>query len=200
MIRGNHEDEEIADSFGFGPETRDKYDSNTFDYFAYIFRILPLVYTVTSSTRKIAVLHGGLYRSHRQYNLEWLKTLDRKQMYDEDDYRAKIIEDILWSDPDDKMGVGSSPRGAGLLFGPDETAEFCSNNGLQYLVRAHQCVMDGSQMMHDGKCITIFSAPNYCDVQGNLAAYMTVEGPDMIPGISTFGWVDHPPARDYYDD
>jgi serine/threonine-protein phosphatase 2A catalytic subunit len=34
------------------------------------------------------------------------------------------ICDLLWSDPDDRMGWGISPRGAGYSFGQDITEQF----------------------------------------------------------------------------
>jgi len=52
--------------------------------------------------------------------------------------------DLLWSDPDDegKSGWGTSPRGAGFLFGVDVTGRFLHENGLAVICRAHQVVMD----------------------------------------------------------
>ena len=48
--------------------------------------------------------------------------------------------DLLWSDPDDRVGWGISPRGAGYTFGADITETFNQNNGLKLVARAHQLV------------------------------------------------------------
>ena len=40
--------------------------------------------------------------------------------------------------------------------------------------------------MHDGKCITVFSAPNYCDTMGNSGAFITLDGGDMSPKFTTY--------------
>lgn len=40
--------------------------------------------------------------------------------------------------------------------------EFCNNNDLQLIVRAHECVMDGFERFAQGHLITLFSATNYC--------------------------------------
>jgi protein phosphatase len=40
--------------------------------------------------------------------------------------------------------------------------EFCQNNDLQLIVRAHECVMDGFERFAQGHLITLFSATNYC--------------------------------------
>ena len=50
--------------------------------------------------------------------------------------------DLLWSDPDDRVGWGISPRGAGYTFGQDISETFNHNNGLTLISRAHQLVME----------------------------------------------------------
>lgn len=39
-------------------------------------------------------------------------------------------------------------------------------NGLQMIVRAHECVMDGFERFAQGHLITLFSATNYCGTAG----------------------------------
>lgn len=48
------------------------------------------------------------------------------------------------------------------LLQPDRVMEFCKNNDLQLIVRAHECVMDGFERFAQGHLITLFSATNYC--------------------------------------
>lgn len=48
------------------------------------------------------------------------------------------------------------------LLQPDRVMEFCNNNDLQLIVRAHECVMDGFERFAQGHLITLFSATNYC--------------------------------------
>jgi len=40
---------------------------------------------------------------------------------------------------------------------------------------------EGYEIAHDGNCITVFSAPNYCDQMGNKGAFITFTGGDMSP-------------------
>ena len=82
------------------------------------------------------------------------------------------MSDLLWSDPRPFNGVGPSKRGVGVAFGPDITAGFCDTNGLQCVVRSHEVKEEGYLVEHEGKCITVFSAPNYCDQMGNKGAYI----------------------------
>ena len=51
-----------------------------------------------------------------------------------------------------------------FVLQPDRVMEFCNNNDLQLIVRAHECVMDGFERFAQGHLITLFSATNYCGV------------------------------------
>jgi serine/threonine-protein phosphatase 5 len=81
----------------------------------------------------------------------------------------------------------------GFSFGPDITKTFLRTNDLKLLVRSHEMKADGYVVDHDGKCVTIFSAPNYCDQMGNMGAFITFsEENDMEPQFTQFSAVPHP--------
>ena len=63
---------------------------------------------------------------------------------------------------------------------------------LRLVVRSHEVKDEGYVEEHDGKCITIFSAPNYCDQMGNKGAFVRF-GPDLEPRFTQFDAVPHPP-------
>lgn len=69
--------------------------------------------------------------------------------------------DLLWSDPQLPRGRSTSKRGVGTQFGPDVTLAFLKKNNLDYVIRSHEVKNEGYEVLHDGKCITVFSAPNY---------------------------------------
>lgn len=69
--------------------------------------------------------------------------------------------ELLWSDPQPQNGRSPSRRGVGCHFGPDVTAKFLELNKLDYVIRSHEVKNDGYEVAHNGKCITVFSAPNY---------------------------------------
>lgn len=48
--------------------------------------------------------------------------------------------------------------------------------------------------MHGGKCITIFSAPNYCDQIGNKGAFLHLRE-DCVPEFHQFDAVPHPNVK-----
>jgi hypothetical protein len=78
--------------------------------------------------------------------------------------------------------------------------EFCNNNDLQLIVRAHECVMDGFERFAQGHLITLFSATNYCGeiscedlvsffTQHNLLTWMHTQVLQIMPVRSWF-WVE----------
>jgi len=72
-----------------------------------------------------------------------------------------LMCELLWSDPQPQMGRSPSKRGVGIQFGPDVTHRFLRLNNLDYIIRSHEVKQEGYEVAHDGKCITVFSAPNY---------------------------------------
>nr|CAB3459860.1 unnamed protein product [Digitaria exilis] len=57
------------------------------------------------------------------------------------------------------------------------------------IVRSHEVKDEGYEIEHDGKLITVFSAPNYCDQMGNKGAFIRFTAPEMKPDIVTFSAV-----------
>jgi serine/threonine-protein phosphatase 5 len=58
-----------------------------------------------------------------------------------------------------------------------------------------QVKQDGYEIAHEGRCVTVFSAPNYCDNMGNKGAYITLQGDDMVPHFKQFTAVPHPDVK-----
>ena len=149
--------------------------TNLFDY-------LPLAACVEG---QIFTPHAGL--SPSLDTIDHINALDR---FTEVPHEGPIC-DLLWSDPEDRCGWGISPRGAGYTFGQDITEQFNHANGLQFIARAHQLVMEGFNWMHDNRVVTVFSAPNYCYRCGNLAAIVEVDE----NGGHAVQQFDHAPPR-----
>ncbi|KAH8162106.1 hypothetical protein CIB48_g6144 [Xylaria polymorpha] len=105
-----------------------------------------------------------------------------------------LMMEMLWTDPQTAPGRGPSKRGVGMQFGPDVTKRFCDKNGLDAIIRSHEVRMEGYEEEHDGKCITVFSAPKYCDQTENRGAYINI-GPDYKLNFHQFDAVEHPPIR-----
>ncbi|XP_061722125.1 serine/threonine-protein phosphatase 5 [Cydia pomonella] len=187
MSRGNHETLDMNRMYGFRGEVTSKYTSQMADLFTEVYNWLPLAHCINS---RVLVMHGGLF-SKDDITLDDIRRVDRNKQPPEDG----IMCELLWSDPQPMLGRAPSKRGVGCQFGPDVTAGFLQRNGLQYIIRSHEVKNDGYELAHDGKCITVFSAPNYCDTMGNLGAFITMNGKDLKPNFTTYEAVPHPDVK-----
>ncbi|XP_027713379.1 serine/threonine-protein phosphatase 2A catalytic subunit beta isoform-like [Vombatus ursinus] len=169
LLRGNHESRDVTRVYGFYDECQKKYgNANVWKYFTNLFDYLPITALVDS---QIFCVHGGLSPSID--TLDHIRALDR---FKEVPMSGPVC-DLLWSDPYSNEGWRPSPRGAGHTFGPDISQIFRQANGLSLISRGHQLVEQGYFWTHNEKVVTIFSAPNYCNRFGNLAAIMELDNP-----------------------
>jgi len=164
LNRGNHEAIRMNALYGFKTEVLQKYDLYTFELFCEVFKHLPLATVVNKS---IFVVHGGV---PRQEGVRLAHIADIRRTKEPDEAADELMVDLLWSDPMDRPGREKSPRGAGTLFGPDVTQAFCEENGLTCVIRSHEMKLQGYEWHHDGRCLTVFSAANYCDLYRNQGA------------------------------
>ncbi|CAF1120711.1 unnamed protein product [Adineta ricciae] len=187
LARGNHESITMNQMYGFEGEVKAKYTPQMFQLFTEVFNYLPLCHCINS---KVLVMHGGLF-SKDDVTLKDIRAVDRVRQPPEDG----IMSELLWSDPQPQNGRSESKRGVGLQFGPDVTEHFLKLNNLEYVVRSHEVKQEGYELAHNGKCITIFSAPNYCDTMGNKGAFITITGDDVTPKFTSYTAVPHPAVR-----
>ncbi|KAJ3246878.1 Serine/threonine-protein phosphatase 5 [Chytriomyces hyalinus] len=186
LSRGNHETDSMNKVYGFEGEVKAKYSDVMFKLFSDIFNAVPLGYLIGE---KILVIHGGLF-SRDGVTMDEIRKIDRfKQPENEG-----LMCEILWSDPQPFPGRSPSKRGVGTQFGPDVTEAFCLENGLDLIIRSHEVKHAGYDIAHKGRCITIFSAPNYCDNVGNKGAFINI-GPDLKLNYRQFEAVQHPNVR-----
>ncbi|KAL2108709.1 hypothetical protein VUR80DRAFT_3449 [Thermomyces stellatus] len=188
LNRGNHETDDMNRIYGFEGECKAKYNERTFKLFSESFSALPLA---TLVGQKYLVLHGGLF-SDDNITLDDIRKLDRHNQRQPG--QSGLMMEMLWTDPQDNPGRGPSKRGVGLQFGPDITRKFCEKNGLEAIIRSHEVRMDGYEVQHDGRCITVFSAPKYCDSTENRGAYINI-GPDYKLHYEQFDAVPHPDIK-----
>eukprot|EP01029_Cantina_marsupialis_P027812 TRINITY_DN774033_c0_g1_i1.p1 TRINITY_DN774033_c0_g1~~TRINITY_DN774033_c0_g1_i1.p1 ORF type:complete len:845 (-),score=296.42 TRINITY_DN774033_c0_g1_i1:323-2857(-) len=197
LNRGNHESRAQNSWMGFEDEVLNKFDDLEskqqapfiLDYFQQCFDCLPLGAVVAG---KIFVVHGGLFGS--DINLKHIDSIKRKREIpiESTSFEDRLFEDLLWSDPRPTAnfpkpfrGARRSDRGAGVEFGSDVTTRFCSLNSIALVIRSHECVQDGYEVLHDGRLITIFSASRYCGTMNNKGAFISF-GSDLQPEIQQF--------------
>ena len=175
-----------------------------------MFKTLPLCCMVgggpENGNKGIFVVHGGLF-SDPDTTLDTINAIERKN-YSTVIVQTKnpsesdiLIEEMLWSDPtqDGVPGVYRSERGSGIEFGPDVSINWLQKIGCNYLVRSHECIEDGCEVMpakpdtkeskafakkHNLKyqIYTVFSASNYSDGdnQGAVLTFSTLERPKVF--------------------
>ncbi|OMO83889.1 Tetratricopeptide TPR-1 [Corchorus capsularis] len=187
LARGNHESKSMNKIYGFEGEVKSKLNDTFVELFAEVFCCLPLAHVIN---QKVFVVHGGLF-SVDGVKLSDIRAIDR---FCEPPEEGLMCE-LLWSDPQPFPGRGPSKRGVGLSFGADVTKKFLQDNNLDLVVRSHEVKDEGYEIEHDGKLITVFSAPNYCDQMGNKGAFIRFKAPDLKPDIVTFSAVPHPDVK-----
>jgi serine/threonine-protein phosphatase 5 len=188
LNRGNHETDDMNRMYGFEGECKAKYNERVFKLFSESFSALPLATLIGD---KFFVLHGGLF-SDDDTSLDDIRQLNRHSQRQPG--QSGLMMEMLWTDPQTAPGRGPSKRGVGLQFGPDVTKRFCEKNGLEAIIRSHEVRMEGYEVEHDGKCITVFSAPKYCDSTENKGAYINIES-DYKLQYHKFDAVPHPDVK-----
>ncbi|EPT25249.1 serine/threonine protein phosphatase [Toxoplasma gondii ME49] len=174
--RGNHESADMNEVYGFAQEVRQKYGGFMYQKFQEVFHLLPLCVVME---KRVFVVHGGLCRKDN-VTLQHIDRLNRQRPCPAcpHSFEDTLMFDLLWSDPQHESGRGWSTRGADCIaFGPDITDAFLTKNNLEVCIRSHQVPTNlrGFEPVHDGRCVTLFSASNYCGTTGNFGGVIIFE-------------------------
>ena len=166
LLRGNHESGSISKIYGFYDECKRRYNIKLWKTFCDVFDCLPLSAVVGDT---VLCMHGGL--SPELHSLDQIRAIERPLDVPE----SGFICDLLWSDPDEDItGWGENDRGVSYTFGGDVVTEFLDKMGVSLICRAHQVVEDGYAFFQRRKMVTLFSAPNYCNLFDNAGGVMSV--------------------------
>mmetsp|Transcript_10518 Transcript_10518/g.20192 ORF Transcript_10518/g.20192 Transcript_10518/m.20192 type:complete len:525 (-) Transcript_10518:250-1824(-) len=209
MLRGNHECRQLTAFFNFKDECLYKYSEKLYDTIMEAFDKLPLAAIVNDS---FFCVHGGL--SPDITTIEEISELNRFREIPRDGPMC----DLLWSDPfeDDKNGKEANEddsdsdeeaaettwfgynktRQCSYVYGVEAVKQFLEENKMTSIIRAHEAQVDGYKMQMVNpqskipRVITIFSAPNYCDVYKNKAACLKFD--NNVLNIKQFIETPHP--------
>ena len=166
IIRGNHEFVSIFQRCGFYEELKNNDHQRLIEVFTYCFSYMPLAAIIDG---KYLCLHGGIGPSFTE--LSQFNDISRPIH----SFSRDVVSDILWSDPCENVtDYEKSNRGTGHFFSKNNLELFLKKNGFQAIIRGHQCISNGVSMDFGGKCITIFSASNYCGKIGNFSGCINV--------------------------
>lgn len=174
FLRGNHECRQLSTFFNFRKECLYKFDLEVYEIIMNSFDCMPLACIVNNN---FLALHGGL--SPELVHLENISQINRF----EEPPRSGIFCDLLWADPvandqgtSEKRYKPNDIRGCSHFYGKKAVNKFLKKNKLLSVIRAHEAQIDGYKM-HKWNgveefpiVITVFSAPNYCDVYQNKGA------------------------------
>lgn len=182
MIRGNHECRQLSSFFNFKDECIYKYNEDLYDEIMRSFDNLPLAAIINKS---FFCVHGGL--SPDITKIDDIGNINRFREIP----REGSMCDLVWSDPyeeDNPEKEAPAPgtdvnwygynatRQCSFVFGVEAVKTFLKANKVTSIIRAHEAQVDGYKMHMVNpsnqipRVITIFSAPNYCDVYKNKAA------------------------------
>eukprot|EP00920_Eleutheroschizon_duboscqi_P027913 GHVT01068244.1.p1 GENE.GHVT01068244.1~~GHVT01068244.1.p1 ORF type:complete len:518 (+),score=122.83 GHVT01068244.1:411-1964(+) len=196
LLRGNHECRQMTAFFNFRDECEYKYDLAVYDLFMESFDSLALAAVING---KFLAVHGGLSPDLKQLNQ--ITSVNRFQ----EPPRAGLFCDLLWADPIDEEKEDhvvqaaffpNDVRGCSFFFGYEAASGFLDKNLLLSIIRAHEAQLEGYKMHQTNSktgfptVITIFSAPNYCDVYNNKGAVLKFENNTL--NIQQFNFSPHP--------
>lgn len=174
IVRGNHEFKEIfmQGVQSFGVELHDLYPNQTdevSDAFENCFSYIPLAAIIDNN---IICLHGGVGTSLKEGDLNLLDSEISRPIHNFDN---PVVADVLWSDPSEYiLHFQPSSRGSGCLFGLSALNNFLSQTNLHRIIRGHQCVEEGFLSLWDDRCLTVFSASNYCGALNNKTGVLRI--------------------------
>ena len=186
IIRGNHEFEEITECAGFLYEFRDLYNFNEtlVQQVLRFFSFLPLAAVINDTN---FCVHGGLGPNFTR--IDDLRSLKRPIKNTD----SPILQDALWSDPSDTEGYQPSIRGCGYHFGSDICHDFLRRNGMELIIRGHECVQEGIKYSFDQSLVTVFSASNYCNTIRNKCGLLTLYRHENKRFITTYNPMPYMP-------
>ncbi|XP_003746749.3 serine/threonine-protein phosphatase PP1 [Galendromus occidentalis] len=167
MIRGNHEEARVNSTYGFLSECINRYGFEVYTAFNNSFNNMPVAAIIG---QRIFCCHGGIVK-----DLDSLQAIADIARPVKQPNENAIMSQLTWSDPNrDSDGWTESARGVGFMFGKTPLWQFLEKFDLDLLARAHEVVQDGYEFFGMRRCVTIFSAPKYCDQFDNAGGMMRV--------------------------
>lgn len=146
-----------------------KYTENLYTAFMKAFSFLPICAIINQTS---ICLHGGL--SPLFEHVESIRTQIKRPI--NEFIENELFSDILWGDPSINLrqNFNDNQRGRGKNFNGPAVVNFLKNNNLKRLIRGHECVLNGIEILFNEKCITVFSASSYSGDMSNSSGILIV--------------------------
>lgn len=174
LMRGNHEGPEdiLAYPHDLPNHLYIKFGENSSRAYAKLRELFSCLHNAVLVKERYVLLHGGVPTQ--------AKTMDDLAYAHEKHPRETHLEEILWSDPWEGLtGTYASPRGAGRLFGENETNRFLNMLNVKVLIRGHEPSRGGFKINHSGKVLTLFSRRG-SPYSNEQAAYLQLDLSHMV--------------------
>lgn len=195
ILRGNHESSALTKTYGFKDECKEKMGIPIYFRICDVFEVLPIAAIIN---KRVFAVHGGIAPDLT------IEKIDEAARIGDDSvliplmwgdptneaiinekkfgiYMKKINEEMFEikfkkhkkKEPNSTISdFKKSPRGMGFIFSHLALEKFLDKHKFKFLVRSHQLVDDG--FMWTGRCLTVWSAPNYCYTSNNQASFLFV--------------------------
>ncbi len=169
LMRGNHEgpDDLLAYPHDLPNHLLIKFGENSSQAYAKLRKLFRYFHSAVLVKERYVLLHGGVpTRAKTSEDLAYAHDKHPRETH---------LEEILWSDPWEGLAeTCASPRGAGRLFGENETEKFLNMLNVRVLIRGHEPSQEGFKINHGGKVLTLFSrrGPPYLNEQ---AAFLQLD-------------------------
>ena len=187
LMRGNHEGptDLLPSPHDLPEQLERKFSQKSTEVYAKMREMFEHLYLALLVERRYLMLHGGLPRD--------LATIDDLAFAHVSHPQTRLLEQILWSDPDDAIEeTRISPRGAGQLFGKKVTKSVLTKLNVNVLIRGHESCPEGFKINHDGKALTLFSCKGF-PYFNDFGAYLDVNlekevtnAQELVPCIHKF--------------
>ena len=165
LLRGNHE------FMSVNSNCNDMNMSNKAMIFINeVFSYLPIACILETKNKRYLCVHGGITNS--VHSIEQISSIPRPLKSFEN---SQLAYKIVWADPGEMIGGILETKRGFIAYSKSDVAQFLKKNKFDKIIRAHEYVEKGIEIVFEGNVITVFSSSNYIG-KHNSAAYLIITG------------------------